>query len=212
MNWKSILCFLLVVLVVFITGCSNNIDNSSINKEAETTYQNKIASSEQVKETSVASTTSKINSSTVLEETTTGVNIPDTTQSVYQETEVNSNYNYVGLWEYCFGESDIDGKVRLGIFSIDEENAVIIISKTSANYAHIAGTAELSVPVINDNKLDLSFTDSFGNKCKGYIELNENNVYMKIDIQEVAQPYIFGADVDVNLYKISDEVSKNDFI
>ena len=46
MNWKSILCFFLVVLVVFITGCSNNIDNSSINKEAETTYQNKTASSE----------------------------------------------------------------------------------------------------------------------------------------------------------------------
>lgn len=67
------------------------------------------------------------------------------------------------------------------------------------NYAHITGVGDLTAPVTNGNRLELSFTESIGNKCIGYAKLNDDSIYLKIEIEEAYQPYIFGANVDCNL-------------
>lgn len=210
MKQKLLVCLLLITLVFFISGCSNSkLSNTATIDEIETVTQT-------TKKDSEINTKSKIESTTVLEETTvsetTSVKIPETTQNTYEETQNESYDKYVGLWEYSIGENDIDGVIKLGVFSIDENSAVISFSKVSANYAHIAGIGNLSVSVTNGNRIELSFTDNFDNKCSGYAELNDDKIYIKIDIDEANQPFIFGSNVDVTLSKKSDKVSREDFI
>lgn len=217
MRKKSLPCLLLLILIVLVSGCSKNeISSSESTDSTEITTQTATKVTEVVTEPTVVNTTSVIESTAIPQETTVLVEptteyVPKNTQPAYEEKNVLMYEKYVGLWEYRVGDDGLGGCVKLGIFSIDENTAEVTILKVSPNYAHLAGAEMLTVPV-KGNRLELSFTDSFSNKCSGYAELNEDSVYLKINIDEAYQPFIYGANVDVTLYKKSDEVSKSDFI
>lgn len=210
MSKKSLLCLLLIILVLFISGCSKRSTENTINTRQST------AITQTTKKTPEISTTSETEYTTILEETTvietTKADVSETTQNSYEDTSSISYDKHVGLWEYNINGDSGGGNVKLGIFSIDESSAEIILFKISPNYAHIAGTSKLVVPVKNSNMLELAFEDSFSNKCSGYAQLNEDSIYVKIDIDKADTPFIYGANVDATLYKKSDEVSKADFV
>lgn len=218
MRKKFLPCLLLSILIVLVSGCSNNETNiSATTASTEVTTQTDTKVTETVTESTAVNTTSVIESTakptqetTVFVEPTTEY-VHEPTQPVYEEENVLMYEKYVGLWEYRVGDEGLGGCVKLGVFSINENIAEVTILKVSPNYAHLAGTEMLTVPV-KGNRLELSFTDSFSNKCNGYAELNEDSVYLKINIEEAYQPFIYGANVDVTLYKKSNEVSRDEFI
>lgn len=210
MKQKLLLGILAVILTFQCFGCSNKAkDKVATPDEAVTTIEeSKIevtsSSRESLEETTIISTTSEIENTTI-EET------PE--QYTYEESKIsNTSYeSYIGLWRYSITDDLNDGMVQLGIHSINEDYADISFSKISPNYAHIIVVMHISALVTNENRLEFSFTDNFANKCSGYAELKDNSIYLKIDVDEWYDP-LFGSNVDVTLDKMSNKVSKEDFI
>lgn len=118
---------------------------------------------------------------------------------------------YVGLYSYNPNNEGDTGSIKVGILSIDENQAEIEVMKSSPNYAHLAGGIFTGI-ITDENRIDFTMTDSFSNVCSGYILLYDDSIYMKSDIVEKSEPYMYGMIIDNTIEKISDSVSKNDFI
>lgn len=118
---------------------------------------------------------------------------------------------YVGLYSYNPNNEGDTGSIKVGILSIDENQAEIEVMKSSPNYAHLAG-GKFAGTITDENRIDFTMTDSFSNVCSGYILLYDDSIYMKSDIVEKSEPYMYGMIIDNTIEKISDSVSKNDFI
>lgn len=125
-----------------------------------------------------------------------------------QKVDLNK---YVGLYSYNPNNEGDTGSIKVGILSIDENQAEIEVMKSSPNYANLAG-GKFTGTITEENRIDFTMTDNFDNVCSGYIMLYEDSIYMKSDIVEKAEPYMYGMIIDNTIEKISDSVSKSDFI
>ena len=164
---------------------------------------------------------SKATTQTITQVTTDTATLPSTaeqtteqTTAVYTEpaTEKTTDMNkYIGLYEFNPNNEGNTGSIKVGILSIDESTAEIEVIKSSTNYTRLVGGI-FSGSVTDENRIEFTMTDNFANVCSGYILLNDDSIYMKSDVVEEADPYYYGMIIDNTIEKVSDKVSKDDFI
>lgn len=189
---------------------NKDINIVSINETTENTTNSK-ASEKDTKANE--ETMPKTESDTIANSTTSNnknsensMNSQDNNSSFVQVQETTKNIKttdyskYVGIWKKVYPNTS-GAELSLDIKDVVGSQISFVLTRISPNCAHIAGTEVITAEVDSNNEVHFEFEDSFCNKIAGYMKLNNDNIYVKNEITEYYQPYLFALYADDKLTK-----------